>query len=455
MSPKGRPEGEYRSAQHEGRPVSALTLQAYINHRRIGTLTDRDGIWSFSYDPEWLAAPDAYSLSPALKLQPEPHEDSSSVRTVQWYFDNLLPEEGARTLLAKDAKLDAADAFGLLAWYGAESAGSLTLLAAPPKEDERRYVALSDQDLQTRIEALPRISLAATAAKRMSLAGAQHKLAVIYRDGALFEPVGHEPSTHILKPGHTDPDYPHTVINEFFTMRLAARMRLPVPAVVRRYVPAPVYLVERFDRARTGDEVQRLHLIDACQVLNLDRRFKYQQGSVERLGELASTCTAAAAARLRIFSWLVFNVLTGNADAHLKNLSFLVTSRGLALAPGYDLLSVAVYDTPAFDKRGWPATPLAWPLRGKATFDELTREDLLEAGEALGLSREVATRLLDVQVTRIEGEAKALLREVEAENEHTLHARPELAATFSGELRCLRAIVALVIRDMVARLEAQ
>ncbi len=82
----------------------------------------------------------------------------------------------------------------------------------------------------------------------------------------------------------------------------------------------------------------------------------------------------------------------------------------------------------------------------------MTREDLLEAGEALGLSREVATRLLDVQVTRIEAEAQALLREVEAENEHTLHARPELAATFSGELRCLRAVVALVIRDMVARL---
>ncbi|MFM9526501.1 HipA N-terminal domain-containing protein, partial [Listeria monocytogenes] len=54
--------------------------------------------------------------------------DSSSQRPVQWYFDNLLPEEGQRQLLAKDARLDASDAFALLAYYGAESAGSLTLL---------------------------------------------------------------------------------------------------------------------------------------------------------------------------------------------------------------------------------------------------------------------------------------------------------------------------------------
>ena len=141
-------------------------------------------------------------------MGPPPIVDSSSNRQVQWYFDNLLPEEGARTLLAKDAKLDIADAFGLLTYYGSESAGSLTLLskeAQPPASAER---PLSDTGLQQRIDKLPRVSLAAGAAKRMSIAGAQHKLAVIYRKGELFEPVGSAPSTHILKPDHHDADYP-------------------------------------------------------------------------------------------------------------------------------------------------------------------------------------------------------------------------------------------------------
>ncbi|PIL39101.1 hypothetical protein CR103_14810 [Massilia psychrophila] len=39
----------------------------------------------------------------------------------------MLPEEALRTTIAKDAKLSAEDGFGLLAWFGAESAGSLIL----------------------------------------------------------------------------------------------------------------------------------------------------------------------------------------------------------------------------------------------------------------------------------------------------------------------------------------
>src|SRR3546814_626499 len=131
------------------------------------------------------------------------------------------------------------------------------------------------------IRALPQHSLAAGAQKCMSLAGAQHKLVVILRDGQLLQPVGSEPSTHILKPDHPDPDYPHSAVNEWFVMRLARRMGLTVPDVSRRYVPEPLYLIERFDRSLGPAGVQRLHAIDACQLLNLDRQFKYQQGSIE------------------------------------------------------------------------------------------------------------------------------------------------------------------------------
>jgi serine/threonine-protein kinase HipA len=84
---------------------------------------------------------------------------------------------------------------------------------------------LSDDVLAQRIRNLPRVPLGGDAPKRMSLAGAQSKLWVVYRGGRLFEPVGSEPSTHILKPNHVSDDYPASVINEYFTMRLA-RCRL-------------------------------------------------------------------------------------------------------------------------------------------------------------------------------------------------------------------------------------
>ncbi|WP_278249933.1 HipA domain-containing protein [Azotobacter chroococcum] len=84
---------------------------------------------------------------------------------------------------------------------------------------------------------MPSVPLVEGAFKRMSLAGAQYKLAVVLQDGQLFEPSGRMPSTHILKPDHPHESYAHSVINEWFVMTLAGRLGLAVPRVERRYVP--------------------------------------------------------------------------------------------------------------------------------------------------------------------------------------------------------------------------
>jgi len=369
-------------------------------------------------------------------------------------FDNLLPEEGQRVLLAGDAGLDEADAFGLLTWYGAESAGSVTLLPpdAPPQA-AAPLRPLPDDALEGRIRGLPRAPLTHAAIKRMSLAGAQHKLAVVLQNGALFEPAGATPSTHILKPDHPDEDYAPSVINEWFVMRLARRLGLEVPDVHRRYVPSPVYLIDRFDRLPTDEGWQRRHAIDACQLLGLDRSFKYSQGSVESLAALANACRSPAVARSRLFVWLVFNVLVGNGDTHLKNLSFLVSHEGVQVAPFYDLLSVAAYDTPAFGKRGWPAqTRLAWPILGVQHFSGIDRALLLEAGASLNLARGTAERLLERLRSRVVQEAELLYAEIDTENARIVHARPELSATMAGESRCLGTILHTVIREMAQRI---
>ena len=435
--------------------MSGRSLRASINQQEVGSLQEVAGLWSFQYTPDWLANPKGFALSPHIPLSAQPLLDGASQRPVQWYFDNLLPEEDQRVLLAKDARLDAADAFGLLAWYGAESAGSVTLLppeAAPQTIELLR--PLPDDALQARIRQLPKSPLTHAAIKRMSLAGAQHKLAVVLEDGALFEPAGATPSTHILKPDHPDADYPHSVINEWFVMRLARRLGLDVPEVHRRYVPSPVYLIDRFDRVAGAQGWQRRHAIDACQLLGLDRSFKYTQGSMDSLAALANACRSPAVARSRLFGWLVFNVLVGNSDAHLKNLSFLVSHEGVQLAPFYDLLSVASYDSPAFDKRGWPAqTQLAWPILGVRHFSDIRRGLLLEAGVALNLVKGTAERLLENLRSRIVSEAEALYAEVEAENARIAHARPELAATMAGESRCVRAISHTVIKEMARQIQ--
>ncbi|EQD35331.1 HipA, partial [mine drainage metagenome] len=224
-------------------------LDGYPNDRRIGPLHEGHDLWSFQYDPAWAAAPDSFDLSPALPRATLLHQDGGTERPVQWYFDNLLPEEQMREALSKEARIDGDDACALLEYLGAESAGSLALL--PPDKDVNEPGGLkprSDEEIARRIRNLPRATLGSGAPKRMSLPGAQNKLLVVYRDGALFEPIGSEPSTHILKPNHVSHDHPASVVNEFLVMGLARDVGLSVPPVFRRCTPEPIYLIERFDR---------------------------------------------------------------------------------------------------------------------------------------------------------------------------------------------------------------
>lgn len=431
------------------------SLIAWINHDQVGTLREVNGIWAFRYDEQWLTHAQAYPLCPLLPLQADEHLDGSTRRPVQWYFDNLLPEEGQRRLIANDAGASIEDAFALLQHVGAESAGSLTLLPPGEAPQPGGSIMLMEQSLSQRIQAMPRIGLSVQSAKKMSLAGAQHKMAVMFQEGYLVEPVGQTPSTHILKPDHPGEAWPHSVINEWFVMTLAKRVGLPVPNVHRMYVPEPVYLIERFDRAQVGDDWRRLHCIDACQLDGLAKESKYRAGSIERMAELASKCRPAAFARLRIFEWLVFNVLVGNEDAHLKNLSFLLTARSVSLAPFYDLLCTAAYGTRALGKDEWPQlASLAWPLLGVIRLQEIRTPLLVAAGEAMGIKPATAKDIVRKLVDGVRRAAPKLLTEVETQNAELVLARPELAATFAGEMRLIRCIHSIVIGEMLVQLQS-
>lgn len=131
-------------------------LVAHIDDRVVGTLRGDQDIWSFKYDARWLADPTSFALSPALPLG-DRVVDGSTRRPVQWFFDNLLPEEAQRTLMARDAGIrNEGDAFALLVHYGAESAGSLTLLPPGVALAQPSRWPLSDDALSARIAALPR-----------------------------------------------------------------------------------------------------------------------------------------------------------------------------------------------------------------------------------------------------------------------------------------------------------
>ena len=69
----------------------------------------------------------------------------------------------------------------------------------------------------------------------------------------------------------------HIVVNELFCMRLAKKIGLKVANVeLRRFDKHPTLLIERFDRVYQKDFVERLHIIDGCQMLDLPPTYKYE-----------------------------------------------------------------------------------------------------------------------------------------------------------------------------------
>lgn len=296
-----------------------------------------------------------------------------------------------------------------------------------------------------------RATLTSGAPKRIAVAGAQNKLLVVYRDGMLHEPVGSEPSTHILKPNHVGDDYPASVINEYLVMSLARKLTLRAPPVFRLYTPEPVYIVERFDRYVDERGVtHRRHVIDACQLLNKSRGFKYKNATLQALADIVTHCRNRASARLRLYLWLVFNVLVANNDNHLKNLSFMVSSEGIELSPAYDLLSTAAYHTRAFaaERANWPAVELAVALPDAPTFGAITRESVLRAGEALGLTRRICERELDRLAHTLPRALDELVSTIEIENARY----PEPVRVYlAGEIRLIRTLQHLIVPEMLKR----
>jgi serine/threonine-protein kinase HipA len=392
-------------------------LSIYVDQSLVGTLGEDNNIWALNYDAAWAAREDSFDLSPALPRLTLHHLDGATLRPVQWYFDNLLPEGELRRAVAQDAGVkDQDDAFALLQYLGAESAGSLILLQpGVPLLQDRALQPLRYPDLSKRIQQLPRSSLGRDAPKRMSVAGAQHKLLAVMKGSDVYEPVGATPSTHILKPDHPNAQtYPASAYLEHLTMRLAGAAGLPVPQVGLLQVPEPVYVNERFDRhfdpvqlrPNTGAQpptVQRLHIIDACQLLNKSRRFKHAGATVETLREAIERTGDTLVLPQRVFRWLVFNLLVANDDCHLKNLSFIVQANTITLARHCDLLATGVYHTETFAGAGgrWPDVEMTIPLAGNITrFGGVTPEAVLAAAATLGVPPTVAIRVAREVVTR-------------------------------------------------------
>lgn len=383
MSPAAGPE--VLEIRLFGRPAGDLAM--------TGALRSPED-WRFRYADDYLARPGAVALSVAMPLQSEPFEGAIARN----WFCNLLPEGSAREAIERRLRIPARDDFALLAAIGGECAGAVSIGPATepsPADDEatdlEALLARQGDDAGDGAWA------ALAGPRRLSLAGAQDKLAVVReRDGRLRLPKRGEPSSHILKaesrslPGLRD--------LEALGLALARAVGLDVAAAELVEVSGRrALLVERYDRAATAGGVRvRLHQEDFCQALGLPPELKYQaQGgpSLARCAHLVRNVLRLGPPGLQGFlDWVAYAVLLGNADAHAKNLALLVSPDGtLRLAPMYDAVPTVVYPESMVDRA--PALDVGGAPRIDAVDAGHWRRFAEEAGYAAGFVRQYVARL--------------------------------------------------------------
>lgn len=187
---------------------------------------------------------------------------------------------------------------------------------------------------------------------RLSLSGAQPKFGlVIGEDGQLRYSRENEQSTYILKPRPTgyhiiNPEY--CAANENLTMQMASQIYgIETAANGLCFFPdgEMAYITRRFDVHPGGKYAQE----DFASLMGLSKAnggsdFKYNNGSYEECGHIIRKYVKSAPIDLlRFFRVVLFNFITLNDDAHLKNFSLVSDGKEYHLSPAYDLINTSLH----------------------------------------------------------------------------------------------------------------
>lgn len=319
------------------------TLDVYLNTELVGNLAlDANDEMTFTYSDK-ATRPISVGMSLEQKTFASNHCEA--------FFGGLLPEANtARRALGRRFGINAENTFSLLRAIGAECAGALSILEAGsiiPVEQPGEIEILSARELAGYMRELPQRPLfVGVNGIRLSLAGVQDKAAVSVTPVGIGVPAG-GPTTHILKPDLRQA--PGVIHCEHLCMKTASRLGIDAASVQLGKAEDQVYLlVERYDRQRAKEPtvLNRIHQEDFCQALAIPSRKKYQEDggpSLKNCFELLNKTAVPAKERIHLLTIVIFNFLVGNMDAHGKNFSLLHSSRGIRLAPLYDVISTAAF----------------------------------------------------------------------------------------------------------------
>lgn len=387
-------------------------VDVFIHGRHAGVLTHR----SASGDATEFRLAEAYLSDSARPVLGQIFEDDlhrvwrTSHRIPPW-FGNLLPQGMLRELLARRAAVHPERELHLLAALGDDLPGAVTVATRPDADLARAPIAPP-----------PRAPVPEAEALRFSLAGMQLKFSLVMGARGPTMPLRGQGGRWIAKlPDLRFDDVPR---NEATMLTWAGLAGIEVPE--HRLVPTDAIeglpeetrdmrageslLLRRFDRTDSGKSV---HIEDFAQVIGVaGDEEKYTAANYETVARIVLAVCGRAEVDVLIRR-LVFMLLSGNADMHLKNWSLRYgDGRNATLAPAYDLVAT----------RAFPGTnrDLALKLAKTRRFEEIDRASFRRLARKLALEEGPIIDLVDAASGRI--------------REQWLAVRPELPSAQSRAL---------------------
>lgn len=401
-------------------------LEVYLHNEKIGILKDMGNAKvQFTYAED---AKTPISISMPLTERSYSHSIAGA------FFEGVLPEEQIRIRIAKKYQISPLNIFKLLEAIGGECAGAISLNRDDlVQQNANKAIFFSKEGIINRGQALADYPLGIQNDLRLSLAGAQDKLAVREEKGLVdqhgvptetYSLFGAKPTTHIIKPhirGVED-----SSLNEFFCMKLGKRIQLPVAEVELWSAKTDLHVlaVKRFDRFedKKGITLKR-HQEDLCQALSIFSSDKYEDGqsntkkktpSIQKAFDVIRNTSLSVALDERNFlNFMIFNFLIGNCDAHGKNVSFLhekvyEEKAIVRLAPFYDLLCTTVY--PNLSRK------MAMRIGKKSNIDEINEKQWKALAEEININQTFLLKQLKRTSEEVYTQAQNLKKELESAN---------------------------------------
>jgi len=320
------------------------TLNVLLYGKIIGSITDVGGDRSFfAFTQEYIEDVNRPILSLGFKdtLGGLITDFNATQTKLIPFFSNLLPEGEMRNYLGERAGVNPDREFFLLWVLGQDLSGAVTVEPADGEELPPNVNDPTDDEEPQKEGAL-----------RFSLAGVQLKFSAVKNaSGGLTIPVSGAGGLWIVKlPSSRFEDVPE---NEFSMMELARKIGIDVPETslidIKDIANIPsgiekfgnsAFVIKRFDRKADGTLV---HMEDFAQIFGVKPADKYKKATMRRIAQVIGIEGQESDIE-EFIRRLVFNVLIGNADMHLKNWSLIYKdSRMPSISPAYDFVSTIPY----------------------------------------------------------------------------------------------------------------